>query len=85
MELVTKRAKNIQVGDGIAICDSIAAGGKYPVGRSRIDETLSFAEIISLGKIRKDAMGLKYMDIDCADGQTYTLEITSYRYAIIVK
>ena len=85
MELVTKTGKNIQVGDNIAICDSSEAGRKYPVGKSRIDDTLSFVEIVSLGEIRKGAMGVKYMEIDCSDGNIYTLEMSNHRYAIIVK
>jgi hypothetical protein len=85
MELVTKTGKNIQVGEVIAICDSSEAGRKYPVGKSRIDETLSFVEIISLGEIRKGAMGVKYMDIYCADENTYTLEMSNHRYAIKIK
>ncbi len=85
MEVLSKSAKNLTVGDFIALSVSGWDGHKYPAGKNRMDESTSFVEIVSIGELYKGNHGEKYIDITCADGGTYCVESSNCRYATEVK
>jgi len=85
VKVVSKSAKNLMVGDFIALSVSGWDSHKYPAGKNRMDESTSFVEIVSIGELYKSNHGEKYIDITCADGGTYHVESSACRYATEVK
>ena len=84
MNTVSKTAKNLEVGDFIALNDN-ENGGKYAVGKNRMNQTTIFSEIVSFGAIRTAMGNVKMIEITCADGSTLEVESSASRYATEVK
>lgn len=81
MEVTNKTAKNLKVGDFIAL-NINENGGKYAVGKNRTNETTIFAEITNFGLTRIAMGNVKMVQVIFANNETLEVESSASRYAI---
>ena len=80
MEVTNKTAKNLKVGDFIAL--NTYESGKYAVGKNRINQTTIFAEITNFGLTRIAMGNVKMIQVIFANNETLEVESNASRYAI---
>ncbi len=83
MEVINKTAKNLKVGDFIAL--NTYESGKHPVGKNRIDETTIFVEIMNFGLSRIAMGNVKMIEVIFANRETCEVESNASRYATKVQ
>ena len=84
MAVINKTAKNLKVGDFIAL-NINENGKKYAVGKNRINETTTFVEIMNFGLTRISMGNVKMVQVIFANNETYEVESNASRYATEVK